>query len=307
MADFNLPFASNGERREPTADEQDSGFGCGPAQLPLFNWMFYALQAEINKVMLEGGITPSNGDMTQLWQAIQAMIDASTGGGDPATYLLVSQARARLPIFPEVLNTNGHFGVTSPGTGQVRIPAGVNFQHRGIYPIATVQTDLATDPSKTYHLRWNPTDGFALKDLASVVYNPSTLAETVETFDSAYDDMLCARVITNSSNVPTITNLINRNVLRASGEALAPGVFGTSNYGWEDATMPSAITHYTAVPINFARRPDAYLSAINDLWVKDTIVTANERNLGARCRDRYNVELWAQGDSDQRIAWVARA
>lgn len=210
MADFNLPFAANGERREPTADEQDGGFGCGPANLPLFNWMFFALQAEINKVMLEGGITPSNGDMTQLWQAIQAMIDAATGGGDTSTYLLLAQARARLPIFPDVQNTNGHFGMTSPGTGQVRIPSGVIFQHRGIFPVTTVQTDFATDASKTYHVRWNPTDGFTLKDLASGVYNPSTLAEANAAFDSTYDDMLVARVVTNSSNVPTITNLINR-------------------------------------------------------------------------------------------------
>ncbi len=308
MADFNLPFASNGERREPTSDEQDSGFGCGPAQLPLFNWMFWALQSEVNKVITQAGITPSNGDMTQLYQAIQALIDAATGGGDTSNFILMSQARARLPIYPEISNVAGHFGITTPGTGQVRIPAGISFQHRGIFPITTVQADLATDPSKTYHLRWNPTDGFALKDLASSIYNPSTLAENVETFDSSYDDMLCARIITNSSNVPTITNLINRNILRASGEATGPGTFGAGGFGIEDATLPSAITHFATVPVNFARRPDAFLSALNDMAMGTTTGgPAGERNFGCRCDDRYSIKLWAQGDVDMMLAWVARA
>ncbi|MGV4796116.1 hypothetical protein [Rhizobium sp. F40D2] len=210
MADFNPPWSVNGERREPTNDEQDLGFGCGPADLALFNWQFWALQSEINKVIIESGITPSNGDMTQLWKAIKALIDAATGGGATSDYLLMSQARLRLPIYPDVQTASGKIGILSPGTGLVRIPAGVVFQHRGIYPVTTVLADLPTDASKTYHLRWSSTGGFELKDLLSGVYNPSALAETDATFDSKYDDMLVARVITNSSNIPAITDLVNK-------------------------------------------------------------------------------------------------
>lgn len=246
MADFNLPFATNGERREPTSDEQDSGFGCGPASLPLFNWMFWAIQSEINAVILNAGLTPDNGDMTQLLQAIQELIEAATGGGDTSSYLTITQARARLPIFPEVLNTNAHFGVTSPGTGQVRVPSGVNFQHRGIYPQTTVQTDLPTDASKTYHLRWNPTDGFALKDLSGSGYNPTAAAETDPKFDSTYDDMLVARVVTNSSNVPTITNLVNLNRLMSSQGIAATNIVSpfTNNARGD-----------IIAPLNWARTP----------------------------------------------------
>lgn len=210
MADFNPPWAHDGERRVPTADEIETGFGCGPFSLPLWNWMFYAIWSEIGHVITYNGLTPDNGDMEQLRKAIQAQIEASTGGGDPASYLTLLQASSRLPIFPEVQNANGHFGVITPTTGQVRVPAGVNFLHRGISPYTTVQTDLATDASKTYHLRWNKAGGFTLKDLASGTYNPSTLPETDASFDSTYDDMLAARVVTNSSNVPTITNLANK-------------------------------------------------------------------------------------------------
>ncbi|QIG73266.1 hypothetical protein EVC02_045 [Rhizobium phage RHph_N17] len=246
MADFQPPWADSGERREPTTDEQDNGFGCGAASLPLFNWMFWAIQSEIKNVLIPAGLTPSNADMTQLKQAIQIMIDASTGGGDPSGYLTLLQARARLPIFPEVLSAPYHFGVISPGTGQVRVPSGVNFQHRGIYPVTTVQTDLATDPSKIYHLRWSPTGGFALKDLASGVYNPSALAETNVAFDTTYDDMLVARVITNSSNVPTITNLINKDRIHDTFEDLAAP---TSLSGANGSNRTALFT------FNYARTP----------------------------------------------------
>jgi hypothetical protein len=247
MADFDPPFAWDGERRVPTADEIETGFGCGPFSLPLWNWMFYSIWSEIGEVLTFNGITPDNGDMTQLRQAIQAQIEAATGGGDPESYLTLLQASVRLPIFPEVQTVTGHFGVVSPGTGQVRVPAGVTFQHRGISPYTTVQTDLATDASKTYHLRWNKTDGFTLKDLATGGYNPGTLAETDSSFDSTYDDMLVARVITNSSNVPTITNLVNKDRYRSStystGSAVAGGDSG------------DRITYSDTLTYNLARTP----------------------------------------------------
>ncbi len=250
MADFDLPFADSGERRFPTTDEQANGFGCGPASLPLFNGMFWAIQAEIGAVINSAGISQSNANMTQLLQAIQALIAAATGGGDTSAYLLMAQARARLPIFPEVLNTNGHFGVTSPATGQVRIPAGVSFQHRGIFPLTTVQQDFATDASKTYHIRWNSTDGFTLKDLANNVYNPAVVAETDSRFDSTYDDMLVARVITNSSNVPTVTNLVNKDRLFSAllvNETITRTSSATAGGNWVAAMSPIAL--------NWARTP----------------------------------------------------
>lgn len=228
MADFDPPFGWDAERRAPTSDEIQTGIGCGPFQLPMWNWLFWSLWSELGEVITHAGLTPDNGDMTQVRQAIQAMIDASTGGGDPESYLTLLQASARLPIFPEVQNTSGHFGVVSPVTGQVRVPAGVSFLHRGIAPYTTVQTDLATDASKTYHLRWNKTDGFTLKDLASGGYNPGTVAESDARFDSTYDDMLVARVITNSSNVPTITNLVNKDRLFFS-EGIAATNYQSAN------------------------------------------------------------------------------
>jgi len=213
MADFLPPFADAGERRLPTSIEQSNGIPCGPLDRTLFNGIFNLHNGNIGRVIQEAGVTGPDGDLTKLFRAIQALIESATGtssGGDTSQFVLFSQARARLPIFPDVLNTDGRIVCTSPGTGQVRVPGGVDFLHRGIWLVTTTQTDIATDPSKTYHLRWNPTDGIVLRDLASGTYNPGTLQEFDAAFDSTFDDMLIARVVTNSSNVPTITNLSNK-------------------------------------------------------------------------------------------------
>lgn len=286
MADFDPPFAWDGERRVPTADEIETGFGCGPFALPLWNWMFYAIWSEIGEVLTFNGITPDNGDMTQLRQAIQAQIDAATGGGDPESYLTLLQASARLPIFPEVLNTPAHFGVVSPGTGQVRVPAGVNFQHRGISPYTTVQTDLATDASKTYHLRWNKTDGFTLKDLATGGYNPGTLAETDASFDSTFDDMLVARIITNSSNVPSITNLANKTTLKQSYERTASIYGPRTSPGFEAATLES-------FTINMARTPEFFLRGFSESPISPPTTDGSETNVLPVSINRYTATIYA--------------
>lgn len=216
MADVNVPFASNAGRRSPTADEKLNGFPCGPADQFLFNGLFYRLEAELRAVIVEAGLTPTDTNMGQVRDAIKLLIDSATGGGETESYVLLSQAAARLPIFPEIISADGRINITSPASGSVRIPGGVDFMHRGISPYTTVETDFATQPSKTYHVRWNPTDGYSLQDLTNVGYNPSALAEANAVFDTGYDDMLMARVVTNSSNVATITTLANKHDLALS-------------------------------------------------------------------------------------------
>lgn len=118
------------------------------------------------------------------------------------------------PVFPEVLGT-GLFTLTNPANN-VRIAAGTQWVHRGVNTYTSVLTDRPTVANKTYHLRWDPVNGFALYDLSSGAYNPSSVAEASVTFDTTYDSMLIARVITNASNVATITPLLNKNNLSYS-------------------------------------------------------------------------------------------
>lgn len=246
MADFSTPFGSvGGNIRLPTEDERQEGFPCGPADRALFNELFRRIEAELGAVVQEAAITPSDSDDTTVLQAILALIEAATGGGDTESYVTMAQARARLPIFPDVLHADGHLNVTSPAPGQVRVPAGRIFQHRGIFQVTTVETDFATLASKTYHLRWNPTDGFGLYDLADIGYNPTVLDEANSVFDSTFDDMLVARVVTNSSNVPAITNLINKS--RLSSQTLWRGQV-THALNW--TTLIG-----TGVALNWARMP----------------------------------------------------
>jgi hypothetical protein len=251
MSAFDPPFATNGELRAPTANEKSLGFPCGPVSQALFNFLINRLEGNIDNIADQAGVTAAaEDDATVLFRAVDALIAAAIGSGDTSNFVLFTQARARLPIFPEVQNTAGTIVVTAPSTGTVRVPAGTNFLHRGIFLITTAQTDFPTDPSKTYHLRWNPTDGFVLRDLASGVYNPSTLAEGNAAFDSSFDDMLVARIVTNSSNVATITNLSNKNILRnlllideAFTRTTAAGTGGI----W--------VAPFTPTPLNWARTP----------------------------------------------------
>lgn len=246
MADFDPPFSDDVDsRRLPTLAERENGFPCGPADRTLFGGLFHRIESEIGEVISFAGLAPTDDRFTQLREAIQALIAAATGGGPTTDFLLVTQARARLPIFPEIFTAGAVMGVTTPGTGQVRVPGGVTFQHRGIFPIVTDQTDFATLASKTYHLRWTATGGFALRDLADVAYNPTAAVDGDIRFDSTYDDMLVARVITNSSNIPTITNLMNLN--RMQLEIINDGAMT------DPQTNDSIRT--TSLSWNFARRP----------------------------------------------------
>lgn len=249
MAKFDPPFSVTGPRRSPTLDEAANGFPCGAADQTLFNGMFHRLEAELGNLLLFTGLTPTDTDMSQVRQAIQAMISAATGGGDTSQFLLMTQARARLPIFAEWQTGDGTVNITSPANGIVRLPGGIDLIHRGIYTVTTEQTDFNTAVSKTYHLRWNPTDGFTLKDLANLTYNPTSAAETDAGFDSRYDDVLVARIVTNAGNVPTITNLVNKHSLHAIGVASKSMTRTTSNVtGGFAVDMDN-------IPLNWARTP----------------------------------------------------
>lgn len=99
--------------------------------------------------------------------------------------------------------------LTNPANN-VRIAAGTQWVHRGVNTYTSALTNLPTVASKTYHLRWDPTNGFALYDLSSGTYNPSAVPETDVSFDTTYDSMLVARVVTDAANAATITPLLNK-------------------------------------------------------------------------------------------------
>lgn len=296
MADFSTPFGSTSDKRLPTSDEKTNGMQCGPADRTLFNGLFNRLEAEMNSIVQEAGTEATDGSNDAVVTAINALISAATGG-NPAGYVLMSQVRSRLPIFPEIINADGRIVISSPSTGVIRIPGGVDFVHRGVFNVTTTQTDLNTDASKTYHIRWNPTDGFTLNDLASNVYNSGSASETSDVFDSTYDDMLISRVVTNSSNVATITNLSNKHQLKTSGEMVVPA----QTY---EVTSPSALQNYEPVELNWARKPLAWMSSGTDLTMESGSVTG-ETNMGAKSIDRYKIGVFWQRKETPGASYIA--
>lgn len=291
MPDFDPPFARDAERRVPSAEERLNGFPCGPAERALFNGLLHLIEGQFKTLGDQAGVGPNgSNDHTLLYRAVAALIAAATGGGDTSQFLLVSQAQARLPIFPEILSADGRINVVSPAAGTVRVPNGVGFLHRGIFPTTTVETDFITDVSKIYHVRWDLVNGYRLLDLASAVYNPSALAETDPSFDSTYDDMLIARVITNSSNIASITNLSNKNSLNDEHSATGTTTPLTSSYN---------TTFTTNHAINWARKPKIF--AVNG-HITTSGAGALERPhiISGQSKTRYAVEAtvganWNEG------------
>lgn len=294
MADFETPFAADAERRAPTSTEQSLGFPCGPASQKLFNYLFWLMTGQVKNIADVAGVASTEeGDHTVLRRAVEEMIAAAVAAivppeePDLSPFVTINQARARLPFFPEVLNTDGRIVVTSPGTGQVRLPGGVDFLHRGIFQLTTAQTDFNTDPSKIYHLRWDPTNGYRLLDLAGAGYNPTALSEISMVFDSKYDDMLIARVVTNSSNVPTITNLANKHQLRTSFSKLTKE--SRTDFG-SYADLISA-GYFLQQNLNWARTPMPFLMDVDSEVTSgvDSLTTPHAEST------RYITKAWAFG------------
>lgn len=236
----------------------------------------------LNIVRLDGSATVS-GDLpagavvglalrNNQWQLV-------TGGTD-----FMAVARARLPFYPHIDTVGNVMGVSSPGAGSVVVPPGVPFYHRAVFADSTDnysvgQRTFATAPSKTYHLRWRRTTGFALLDLTDVAYNPTALAETDTKFDSMFDDMLVARVVTNPANVATVTNL--RNTFRYSTGVSRNGVVGENG-------------NTTSYPMNFSRFPDVHLQAI----VAPGAGRDTDPQVRVASRDRYQVSIYTWGWQD---------
>lgn len=207
---------------------------------------------EILAVISGAGLTPMEADLTQLRQAIQQMINTSiSGGSPPATNFQYN------PVYPEI-TVNGGVASISASTGEVVLAAGQQWVHRGgtLYNSSDLSLGARTKStvaSKTYHMRWRYNGGsptLALYDLADVGYNPGAVAETNAQFDSTFDDLLLARVVTNGANVPVVTALFNRNRLVSSQEQNNASLTLSGQNGAEGSY---------AFTLNWARTPEVAL------------------------------------------------
>lgn len=217
-----------------------------------------------------------NGVLQQLRRAIRGMGVAEDNSDDmllkaiqAAQSGLVSEAAlfANMPVHAFV----GAAGTIaySTGTGQIVVATGQSIIRRGIRAYAMDDIILAnrtfnTSASKTYHLRWYapgigratpaaswPAGRLYLEDLADGGYNPSSLAEANASFDSSYDNVLLARIVTNGANALTVTALINLPHLFADLSSF----FDQSTPGMFSLSGNFALSCSHALGIGWARTP----------------------------------------------------
>lgn len=218
---------------EPGTDATKWGLDIawGMASTAIFGVVRYATNPEaVARTATDRALTPSN---------LGAALDA----------LLLNN-----PAFPEVLAAGGIFTLSNPA-GNVRIAAGTDWILRGAYKFTSVQTDLPTVASKTYHLRWDKVNGFALYDLASGSYNPGALPETDPSFDTTYDNMLVARAVTSAGNAATITPLVNKDRLTnlvLANKSITRTSSASAGGNWNADVDP--------ITLNWARTPAATAS-----------------------------------------------
>lgn len=214
--DYIAPLNSTPTEENPRPPYVDGNLAAGQRGSFPSGRVFEALMKELLAVIEAAGLTPSPGDLTQLYQAIQIL--AAGAGGDAAVF-------AYNPVFPHVTVNGGVISISS-SNGQVVVNTGQTFIHRGgtlhsLNDFNLAARTFATVASKTYHLRWRYNAGtptLTLTDVTDGAYNPAAKPEIDPTFDSTFDDMLIARVVTDAANNPTVTALKNLHQLYARFE-----------------------------------------------------------------------------------------
>lgn len=246
MSDYVQPVGE----ADPNASYKDRNTGAGEPGSRVPALAIEMPMREIRTVLVAAGLTPDKTDPTQLNEAIDAKIALATSSGPDPVGDLLNLLRARMLVYPEIMTSDGRFNLSVPATGTVRIPAGITLRHRGCFDEVTAQQDFTTVANKTYHLRkrWTGgSPGWALVDVLDSAYNPGgALAETDASFDTGYDDMISHRVVTNASNVATITALANKDRLSYSAGVLAANF---TNAGMSEARGDIIAT------LNWARTP----------------------------------------------------
>ena len=147
-------------------------------------------------------------------------------------------------IFPEIETADAKLLITDNADGTLTIDAAQTWLWRGVFRFSSDDINLAgrtvtTVANKTYHVRWHaPGTGTA----ALIETYPYGRIELVDmtgvsptegdpSYDTTYDNMLVARIVTDGANASTITTFINRASLSFSSFlSVGPGYIGNSAF-----------------------------------------------------------------------------
>ena len=241
---------------------------------------------QIRRAIRGMSVIENNADDDMLLKAIQANAAASAKLSDVVTYNA---------IYPY----NGMSGGYATPTGSIVLNASGNNYciFRGVQGFSTAAMTLAqrtftTTANNTYHLRWLRVGGLVLRWLGDAGYNPGAQAETISGFDSNYDDCLVARIVTNSSNVLTVTVLTNLPSMNVVGNTYLTVVTPNTNTTFGTAT----------VTLNWARTPQIMLAQFqgnaNDTTPHDQdfqmqLTALNRYNFTIRIDDDWTINIGA--------------
>lgn len=242
-----------------------------PATVTKAAW-FNAVQRELVALIEKyGGVLDTQCDQ-QLYDILNKVTPLRTSA------IPVARITPGVLCFPEMLSANGCWQITAGGNGTVTIDAGQLFIWRGVWEVSTngysvAERTFTTAANKTYHLRWSPTQLFTLNDLADRVYNPNILAEDHINFDSDYDRLLIARIVTNSTNVPTIVPLQNKHQLQYRWEFTLTSLI---RYVYDNPFY--AVDSVATLPLNWARTPCAHFTGVTGFNVGSQFRAAGSSN-----------------------------
>lgn len=136
------------------------------------------------------------------------------------------------PFYPDVQTAAGCLAITDNGDGTITIAPAQKWFMEGKYfntddyPVA--DRTFAIPATGFFHLRFTQANGFALKDLGGVTYNPSGIDEAAPVFDTTYTDMLIAKIDNG-----VCTPLVNKARLDLSAIIKETKVVGTNSWIWE--------------------------------------------------------------------------
>lgn len=254
------------------------GNGCGVVLRPV---VLNSLISEIACITDKAGRNYDPGDVCNLYNAVMDLITSSQRG---------------MPIYPEILETNNVMTVNA-GVGLVTVPDGQVWRHRGFSDldstnIPLIQRQFATIANTVYHLRWyapgllapvmtSPYGVLVLHSVVDPVYNPTALAEGAMEFDSTYDNMLIARVVTNAGNVPTVTALMNKANHR---QFFTKSAMQQQSGGWVGLPRLTAVLNWARTPFMAPQKWSVEIGS-------DVEATANFNST----IDRYNLDAFLAG------------
>jgi hypothetical protein len=221
------------------------------------------------------------------------MIDAITPIRFPKTLEGVEPVCA-MPFYPEILTPSNTLAMDI-SDNQIQIREGQSFVWRGVWKICTedYSQNLRTfqlEPQKSYHIRWQPQNGFCLKDLADKNYNPAQYSDAHPAFDSQFDDLFIARILMNNAT-PAITLLKNMHILQTT--------WSTSPLSWVVGVQNNqSFDKYSAqgaLMLNWGRTPMTHfwgISGFNLGYDYHTVSNSNLHAFGCQA-DRYEARVYS--------------